>query len=107
MAIRAGQLDTLVTIEEPTEGAADELGETVDTWSTVGKEWAEITTLAGQELYYAAQVNPEATVQVLMYYRADLQPYWRIKHGSRELYIVALVPDVRLTEVKCYCREQL
>lgn len=106
--MRAGKLRFLIDIEQPTAGAADSYGASADTWSTLASEWASIEDLSGTEGVYAIQVHPEATLKVVIRYRDDVALNYRIKHGTRYLYIVALQRDSRESEyLTLMCKEEV
>ncbi len=104
----AGQLRHRVDIEQPTAAAANAYGETLDTWSAlVTKVPARVEVASGVEGLRAAQVHPDATLQVLTRYRAGMTTAMRLKFGDRYLYPVAIIPDVPTTQLVWHCKEEL
>ena len=107
--MRTGELRHRVTLQEPTEGTADSYGATTASWSDVATNVrAEVRTLSAGEAMRAAQVYPEATVQVTLRTKRSLDSSWRIVHGTRTLAIDAVLPPVRSFEDQvCMCHEEL
>jgi SPP1 family predicted phage head-tail adaptor len=104
--MRSGQLRHRLVIEKPTAGDAGAYGERIDTWSKLDDAWGAVEELHGREAVNAAQVTPEATLKVLTRYRADVSEVMRIKWGDRYLYPIAIIPDVRKTEMTWMCKEE-
>lgn len=105
--MRATDLRHKVRLEQPVAATADSYGDREpDTWSLVAEVFAKVERLSGNEAFRAAQVHPEVNSQVTIRYRTDVSPAWRVKHGTSELYIVAVIPDARERE-QCVllCRE--
>lgn len=108
---RAGKYRHRITIQTATEGTADTYGETSKTWADMehGVVWAEVQTLDGNELWKAAQVNAKATVRVKMRARTDITVTTekRFEFGTRYLYPLNKIPDVRAREWVFLCSEDL
>lgn len=104
---KTGRLRERVTIQKPTESSADAYGATTDTWSDLVTTKAEVLTLTSREAFYAAQVQPEAAVSVLIRYNADVDSTMRVKFGDRYLYIDSVVSDARRFETRILCHEAL
>lgn len=105
--MRAGTLRHRVTIQKPTEGAANAFGETVDTWSYVATVHASVIMQNAREAFEAGKVQPEGTVQVIVRYRSDLTSEKRFKFGDRFLYIDNVIADERRRQQTCLCHEDL
>ncbi len=54
--MRAGRLDRLITIEQPTE-SKDEYGATTVIWTSFAQVWASVRYDNGTEYFSAGQVN--------------------------------------------------
>ena len=104
--MRSGKLRHRLIIQQPTAAAANDYSEQVDAWGKLDNAWGEVSDLRGSEAVTAAQVAPEATVKVMTRYRADVTEAMRLAFGSRYLYPVALIPDVRNTSLVWYCKEE-
>lgn len=105
--MRAGKLRERVTIQESALAAADTYGAQAEVWSEVDTVWAEVRMLDGSEAWKAKQAQPEATIQVVMRYTADMTTDKRLLFGTRYLYPLSVVADVRNTEMRILCREKL
>jgi SPP1 family predicted phage head-tail adaptor len=105
--MRAGNLRHRVTIQRVALATADSYGQQTEEWSDVATVWAEVRSLNGIEGWKAKQIQPEASVQVLMRYTSDLTPADRLLYGTRYLHPVSVLPDVRNTQLTILCREQL
>lgn len=105
--MRAGRLQHRVTIERSTLGTADGYGAQAEAWVAVATVWAEVRMLTGSEGWKAKQVQPEATVQVLIRHWSDFTSADRFRFGDRYLYPLSVVPDIRNTELRCLCGEKL
>ena len=103
--MRAGRLRHRVTIQQPTEGAPNSYGETANTWSTLATVWALVQTMSGREGYYAAQVQPDASVQITMRYREDVTTDMRVSYDSRYFNILSVIPDPKNTQLVLACAE--
>lgn len=79
---RTGQLRHRVTIYKPALGEPDDYGQVAETSQAIATVFAEITPLSGQELLVAKQVTPQATHQVRIRYREDVDArchlIWRL-----------------------------
>ena len=69
-AVRAGQLDKVVTIEAVTE-TQNARGEPVPSWAAEATVWARIEPLRGQELVTAQQRAANVTHKITMRYRDE------------------------------------
>lgn len=85
-----------ITIQEYTE-TEDTVGNTVKTWQTVFKPWAEIMTLVGKEYYAAAQVNSENDTVFKIRYSSciahKLSSELRVKYND-SFYDIKHIDDV-------------
>lgn len=105
--MRAGRLKHRVTIQARSLDTANTYGERTETWSDVATVSAEVRMLSGSEAYRVKQVQPEATVIVMMRYRDDVTSIQQIVFGSRTLHPLSVTPDVRNTTLTLLCREEL
>lgn len=103
--MRSGRLRHLVTLEEPATGRATD-GGMVAGWSVVDTVWAEVSDLSGREFLTAQEHHAEVSTRVVLRYRDDVRPSWRVVSGTRTLQVVAVVdPDGRSTRLELMCRE--
>jgi len=105
--MRAGRLKHRVTIQQSALAAADTYGDQAETWSDVTTVWAEVRTLDAVESWKAKQSQPEATVQVVMRYTADMNSAARLLFGTRYLYPLSVVENIDKTELRILCKEKL
>ena len=95
-----------MTIQKVTISRDSNTGEPSETWSTLGKAWAEVKPLSGRELFAAQQVEAQVTHQVTMRYRDDVMPDMRISHNSRVLNIeIPINVGERGRELQHLCTE--
>lgn len=71
----------------------DAVGGEVVTWVDQATVWADVQALSGRALIAAQQASSEVTAAIHVRHRADIQPDWRIKHGTDLYAIHALIPD--------------
>lgn len=103
----AGRLRHQVTIQEPALGSADVYGEQVEAWADVVTVSAEVRILDAIEAWKAKQSQPEATVQVTTRYNEEMTSDKRLLFGTRYLYPLSVVPDIKNTMMRVLCKEKL
>ncbi len=91
MSMRAGRLNTRITIEQPSESRSA-TGAVVTTWSTLATVWAEVVPLRGREFYAAQAVQAETDVKYRIRWRDDVTPKMRI-NASGVLHDIRAVFD--------------
>lgn len=94
--MRAGRLRYVVDVQEPVE-LADEHGQPVVSWVSMGKRWAGIEPVSQREFESGEEEHAHATHRIVM--RQDRQtrqvrPNDRVVHESR-LYDIVGVAQVR------------
>ena len=92
-SINAGLLCHRVTLQEPAE-TADEYGQMIPGWASLGTFWAGVEPLQGREAERARQLIATATHKVtLRWLGPDVipRPQPRIVFGSRILHIEAVL----------------
>ena len=105
--MRAGLLRHRVDIETASLQVADDYGQQTQAWSSLADDVpAEVATLGGVEGWKAKQIQPAATVQVRIRYNVDVTSECRFLYGTRYLYPVSIIPDVKDCEMVCLCKEQ-
>src|SRR3989304_5132322 len=105
--MQAGRLRHRVTLQVTALSTADSFGEQTQSWADVERDIpAEVQTLSAIELWKTAQVQPEASVQVFMRYRSDVTSAHRFIYGSRYLYPITVIPDIKNTELTILCKEK-
>lgn len=95
--LRSGDLDTLATIETPTE-SANGIGEPILTWSTFATRWIAIVPLSGAEQLQAMATEGSITHRVRMRYTDGLKPKMRLTAGGRSFEIMSALERGRREE---------
>jgi SPP1 family predicted phage head-tail adaptor len=83
------QLDTLVTLLQPTLAQEGTYGSSSSTWASAGDVWAQVVTSAASEDTRTDQVVAVQRTDVRIRYRADVAETWRVRIGTRTLRINA------------------
>jgi SPP1 family predicted phage head-tail adaptor len=99
MAIRAGELDTRVRIEQRST-TQDPAGEPATTWTLVAERWASLERTPGSEVWASAQRNGRVPTVFRLRYLADVLPSMRVVQGSHVYDIRSVVrPSGRAAEM--------
>jgi len=88
----AGRRNTLIVIQSAEDGAANEAGEVLPTWSTFTERWAEVLPSSGREFTAAMQTNALVTAVCKLPYDAKtaaISSRMRVKIGARVLNIAS------------------
>jgi SPP1 family predicted phage head-tail adaptor len=88
-----------IEIQRKTQ-TATAIGEMTDSWAALATVWAHIEPLAGKELYWAQQIQAEASVRITIRHYDGLTSKDRLKFGTRYYSIVA--PPKNIDEKGCY-----
>jgi SPP1 family predicted phage head-tail adaptor len=83
----AADLQDRITLQRPVPNV-NALGEEVITWAVAATTWAQVRALTTRQWFSALQVQTEITHQVVIRYRAGVQPGWRIVWRGLLLEIV-------------------
>lgn len=95
--MRAGQLGTPLTLEEPSQTVAS--GKATPAYTNRGKAWCRVEGLSGTD---RTGIVSTAGYRVTTRYRSDVTSKWRLRdhNGTRVLEIVSAVdPDGRRREL--------
>ncbi len=105
--MRAGKLRHRIEVQED-RGVANEFNELEAGWKTIGRRWAQVTQLAGDDRLVRDQFKQSATHRVKIRFMAELTVRHRLKFGTRVLHILA-VDDVEglRAEMVLTCEERL
>jgi len=68
---------------------------------------ARVEALSGRALMTAQQAQSEVSARILLRFRADIQPDWRVVHGADVYAIHAIIPDVEGVEINLQCAKGL
>lgn len=104
--MRAGKLNSRITIEELAE-SADTIGGVSESWAPFATVWAEFITQSGREFFAAKQNNTALDCLIRIRYLPGVTAQMRVKHGSRTYSIIAPPIDTREehVELKLMCEE--
>jgi len=99
-----GKLNRRVTLQRQAV-SRDAVGQAKPVWADVATVWAAALPLSGREYFESARVNSEITVRVVIRYRADVKPSWRIKYGADAYDIVEIInPAAGNRELQLLCK---
>lgn len=90
--MRAGQLNRRVTIQQLVAGQ-DEIGQPVQTWSTLATVWADVRYLNGLETIKADATTSIAKASIRIRRRTDVTAGMRVTLGATVFNIAAVLPD--------------
>ncbi len=99
--IDPGELTERVTLQSRSV-TQDVYGQATITWVDVATVWARVRALTAREFFAAAQVQPEASLKVLIRQRSDVTATWRLVWQGRAHDITGALPLGReWTEIMC------
>jgi len=99
-----GKLNRRVTLQHQNT-VRDEVGQAKAVWTDVATVWAAVLPLRGREYFESAKVNSEITVRIIIRYRADVKPSWRVKHGADAYDIIEIInPADGKRELQLMCK---
>ena len=107
--MRIGRMDQPITLQSPTE-SKDSVGAVTVTWanaSTRPNEMAEyVMPTGGTEQFSAEAVTAKVAPIFRIWYRADVQPKWRVLWtpfgGSQlTLQVQAVIPTIDVAGMRC------
>ncbi len=105
--VEFGKFRHRISIQEMTDGTADDYNQTTKTASTVATRWAQITPLSGKQLEYAQRIHDQVTHEIRLRYYAGLGPDHRVLFGSRVFEILNVINvDERKEEMIVQCVEE-
>lgn len=108
MSLRAGDLNTYVSIESPTI-TLDANGIETKTWSSIGSDWAKIRAMRGRELFAARESVSDVDVMVTLRYRSDVTQSTRIVDSARSIVydVHAVMPAPMDGRLDLHCKTGL
>lgn len=105
--MRAGRLNTKITIESKTE-TIDSVGDPVNTWATYAEAWAEVRTQSGKEFIRARELHSELTHVLTLRWISGVTTDMRVNNNGAYYNILSVFdPTTRKRELRLYCNEQL
>jgi SPP1 family predicted phage head-tail adaptor len=103
--MRAGRLDRKVTLQRLSVAQTGS-GAAKHAYTDVATVWAAVEPLKGEEFHEAAKTVSAVTHRLLLRYRADVEPTWRILYGLRRFAISAVLNSGEgRRELQLMCRE--
>jgi SPP1 family predicted phage head-tail adaptor len=102
--MNAGKLRHRVTIQRKTV-TRDTQGGNVVTWTDVATVWADVQPVGGSERYGAGQALSDSTYTIVMRYREDVIPAWRMTQARRTFDVQVVVPDRKNRQLTIGCVE--
>jgi SPP1 family predicted phage head-tail adaptor len=78
--MEAGEFRHRVALQKPMYTQNQTTGEMVETWLVVGTVWAAIRPLRATELVAAQATQSKVTTTIIIRFRSDIEPTWRIVH---------------------------
>ncbi len=105
--LNAGKLRHRVVLESKGTPTRDAMGGEVVTWTHVDTVWAEVRALSGKALIAAQQAQSAVVASILLRFRDDVQPDWRVRHGADLYDIDAIIPDAERDGMRLQCSKGL
>ncbi len=104
--MRAGEIDTLATLESRTV-SRDAFGGPVETWSTYALAWAAVTDQPSREFAAGRLLQTTAVRQTLvrLRYVAGVKPTMRIRFGGRTMNVVSVSEIGRHAGLELVCED--
>ena len=99
-----GKLNRRIILQRQ-DVSRDVVGQAKPVWTDIATVWAAVLPLRGREYFESAKVNSEITVRVVIRYRADVKPSWRVKHGADAYDIIEIInPADGKRELQLMCK---
>ena len=95
--IRSGLMDSLATVQTPTE-SANGIGEPILTWSDFATRWIAIVPLTGNEQMTAMAQEGSVTHRIRMRYTTGMKPKMRLISEGRTFEVMSVVERGRRDE---------
>ena len=102
---RIGQRRHKLDLDAPSyeQGA---IGNTLDTWMTIGSVWARAIPQSGREFVEAAKTVSDLSIIWNIRFRADITTQHRLIHDGRAMNIISVIdPEERHIELNLLCGE--
>ncbi len=102
--IEAGKLDKRVTLLQPVYNDPEQ--DEITDWNRVADVWASIGPTFGQEVNQAGRTVATTLVPIVIRYRTDIDPRWRIQDRERLYRIKGILDVARLhVQLQLNCEE--
>lgn len=109
--VGAGDLRSYVSLQKPVYASDDAGAVTPSSWTTVCTAWAKIEPASDSRRAQALQAVGEMTHTVTIRYDPRVQSNWRVKFGTKYLYVVGPPKNVNqryeFSELRCVETEVL
>ena len=106
--LRAGQLRSYITFQQPTTSQDAAGQERTTTTEVAASVPARVQAVAGGEAIRGMQVQAGVTTLITTRFRSDLDPAMKIIHSGRTLNIVRVTdPDDMRRELLIQCNENV
>jgi SPP1 family predicted phage head-tail adaptor len=104
--MKSGRLRHRVTIQQFVQGSDDIIGGTIDTWEDITTIWAKVTPLSSKDVLISQQLKNDATHQVEIRYRSDINAKMRLIYRGRILDNISIrdIDELR-KEIRLLCCE--
>lgn len=102
--MKSPRMNTRIQLQSRDLTAKGPTGQPVEAWLSQGKPWAEVKAISGRSFVAASGEQAEVTMQVMLRFREDVQPGWRVVHRRRSLEVVAVLPDDRSQFMQLMCK---
>lgn len=107
-AVRAGDFNRRITIQQHSSSTPDGFGQASQTWSDLLSCWARIEPLSGRELVLAQAQNAEVTHLVEIFYRPTVTAAMRVVYQGRIFNVLSVIdPDMAHVSLELLCSEGL
>ncbi len=105
--MRSGSLRHRVLIQRP-QAVQSASGEVTDGWATVASTYASVRPITGRERLTADQVQADVTHTIMMRYRGDFDPTYRVSFRGRTFHIESVINrDERNRSLELLAREEV
>lgn len=106
--MQAGKLRERLRLERPVVSVESDGGSHID-HLVVGTVWGQIRPLRATELLVAAQVSARETWVVVVRYRADIKPSWRVVTSDNRVleFTGAINADERRRSLEIWATEKV
>lgn len=68
-------------------------GDRTITWNDVVTTWAKISPLSGREYFQAMQTQSKVQTRIIIRWRNNITPDWRVKYGARIFEIESVIDE--------------
>lgn len=89
--MRSGSLRHRVIIQKPQAIQSQVSGESTDGWASVATTFASVEPLSGKERLTAEQVQADVTHRIIMRYRGEFDPTYRISFRGRVFHVESVI----------------